>query len=208
MSVEGYRTEVAFTELQSTIARGLELIAVRTLGDLDEGRDAVQEILARAIATIREGRVPDGVPLGAFVHGIARHVFADVLRRRVRRRDEWSPETTPLPNTSPTALEQIVAGEDRVRVRKALAQLPPEDRAVLIACFVHGERLVAIADRLGQPPERIRKRKSRALEITGSGQPSCIDQSVGSGTAGTANTWTGNQAPVPSSPVGICGPIP
>jgi hypothetical protein len=36
--------------------------------------------------------------------------------------------------------------------------------------------------------------------------PSCRDASVGSGTAGTANTWIDNQSSAPSIPVGICGP--
>jgi hypothetical protein len=47
---------------------------------------------------------------------------------------------------------------------------------------------------------------NKILEITIVGEPSCRDVSIGSGTAGTANTWKDNAAPVPSNPVGICGP--
>jgi hypothetical protein len=36
--------------------------------------------------------------------------------------------------------------------------------------------------------------------------PSCRDASVGTGTAGTANTWIDNQSPAASVPAGICGP--
>lgn len=36
--------------------------------------------------------------------------------------------------------------------------------------------------------------------------PSCRDFTVGSGTAGTANTWIDNQSPAASVPAGICGP--
>lgn len=49
---------------------------------------------------------------------------------------------------------------------------------------------------------------NKILEITNVGEPSCADFSIGSGTAGTANTWKDNIAPVPSDPVGICVPIP
>jgi hypothetical protein len=46
------------------------------------------------------------------------------------------------------------------------------------------------------------------LAITDVGATSCLDGSTGSGTAGTGNNWKHNRAPVPSNPVGICGPIP
>lgn len=51
-------------------------------------------------------------------------------------------------------------------------------------------------------------RDNKILAITDPDAPSCIDLTTGTKTAGTANTWIDNQAPVPSSPVGICGPIP
>jgi len=47
---------------------------------------------------------------------------------------------------------------------------------------------------------------NRILEVVGGF--SCQDASVGAGTAGTANKWVANRAPVASDPVGICGPIP
>ena len=49
---------------------------------------------------------------------------------------------------------------------------------------------------------------NKILAIADPGAPSCTDNSVGGGTAGTANTWKDNEAPVPSNPVGICGPVP
>ncbi len=43
--------------------------------------------------------------------------------------------------------------------------------------------------------------------VTGPGG-SCQDTTSGPGTAGTANSWTGNSATQPSSPLGICGGVP
>ncbi len=86
MSPDVAALERAVDRLPNTIAAGLELISRRALGDSEDARDAVQEILARAVAAIRGGRVPPEVPLGAFVHGIAKHVIADMLRRRMRDR--------------------------------------------------------------------------------------------------------------------------
>lgn len=42
-------------------------------------------------------------------------------------------------------------------------------------------------------------------QVSGSGVVDCLDDSVGTGTAGTANTWTGNAGSL-SSPAGLCAP--
>lgn len=144
-------------------ADGLEIIALRALGNTEDARDAVQETLARAIEVLRTRGIPDSYTLDAFLYGIVRHVIADQvrLRRRVGRGGR-APEhlTAPLPS----ALEQLVNREEREAVARGLAQLPAADRRLLTRCFVHGERPGQIAVRLGQPAERIRKQKSRALE--------------------------------------------
>jgi RNA polymerase sigma-70 factor (ECF subfamily) len=149
--------------LPESLAAGLEIVAVRALGNRDDARDAVQETLARALEAVRGGRIPPSVPLEHFVHGIAKHVIADVLRRRHRERaHDADPDLVVHPAAS--SLEALVRAEDRERVRRALAQLPAADRELLRRCFVDGDRLVDIAQSLGEPPERVRKRKSRALE--------------------------------------------
>jgi len=162
-SADGSVPDVAMTGLSPTIARGLEIVAVRALRDVDEARDAVQEILARALSAIRTERLPPDVPLEAFVYGIARHVIADVYRRRVRDR---APDMDPsaLQASDPSPLEALIQREEREMVVCALAALDAADRDLLERCFVKGERVAAIAAQLGEPADRVRKRKSRALE--------------------------------------------
>lgn len=137
-------------------------MAGRALGDVDEARDVVQETLARALAALRDNRIPPSVPIEAFVYGIARHVIADVRRRRMR---DGVPTVDPgalhAPDLSP--LDALIQREERDLVARALSALPPADRDLLERCFVGGERVAAIAAQLGQPADRIRKRKSRAL---------------------------------------------
>ncbi len=149
--------------LGQTVEGGLLIVAVRSLGDMEEARDAVQETLARAVAVIRGDRLPPGVSLEAFVYGIARHVIADVHRRRVR---DGAPTIDPsaLHTPDPSPLDALVRREEREMVARALVSLPTADRELLEWCFVDGERVSAIAARLGEPAERVRKRKSRALE--------------------------------------------
>lgn len=145
------------------LADGLAIIAARTIGRGPDADDAVQEILARTVAAVREGRVPEGVPVAVFAYGIARHVLADVHRERARHAGATvDAASLPAPHASP--LDELIATEERDAMARALATLSPADQDLLRACYVTGERLTAIAARLGQPAERIRKRKSRALE--------------------------------------------
>jgi RNA polymerase sigma factor (sigma-70 family) len=122
----------------------------------------VQETLARALDALRGNRIPVDVPIEAYVYGIARHVITDVQRRRIRDRGAVEDSGT-LPAPGPSALEALVRAEEREVVARALASLPDPDRELLEWCFVDGERVSAIAARLGEPAERVRKRKSRAL---------------------------------------------
>ena len=162
-SADGSAPDVAITGLSQTIARGLEIVAVRALGNVDEARDAVQETLARALEALRGNRVPAGVPIEAYVYGIARHVITDVLRRRVRERSAMG-DPGDLPAPGPSALDVLVRTEEREAMSHALASLPAADRELLECCLVQGERVATIAARLGEPADRIRKRKSRAVE--------------------------------------------
>jgi RNA polymerase sigma factor (sigma-70 family) len=151
-------------ELGPTLTRGLTLIALRALGTSDDAQEAVQEILARAMEAIRIGRVPTDVPLPAFVHGIARHVLADVVRRRRKEGQHLDTALTPLAASQPSPLECLIRQEERDQVNWALSRLSIEERRLLTHCFVEGESIQRIAARSGLPAERLRKRKSRALK--------------------------------------------
>jgi RNA polymerase sigma-70 factor (ECF subfamily) len=162
-SADTSASDPVMVRLPQAIAGGLEIVAVRALGNADEARDAVQETLVRALAAIRNDRIPPGVPLEAFIYGIARHVIADVHRRRAR---DGTPTIDPgtLHAPDPSPLEALIQHEEREIVARGLAALPAADRELLERCFVRGERVAAIAAQLGEPADRIRKRKSRAME--------------------------------------------
>ena len=163
MALDAPRADAALERLSHLIVGGLEIVAARALGDRDDARDAVQETLARAVEAIRLRRIPPDAPLEAFVYGIARHVIADVQRRRFRER---GPVAGPhdVAASAPSPLDILVGDEDLVVLVRALASLPGPERELLERCFVAGERVADIAAELGEPAARVRKRKSRALE--------------------------------------------
>lgn len=145
--------------ITATLMAGLELIATRRLGNVDEARDAAQESLARAVAAIRAGRAPAAAEFELYVYGILRHVIADM-----RRRPAPLTLSDAAPAPGPSALECIVSAERRAAVRDAFDRLGADDQALLTRCFAEGRRIVAIAGDTGEPPDRLRKRKSRALQ--------------------------------------------
>lgn len=131
------------------------------MGNAEDTRDAVQEILARALVAIADGRVREAAALPAFVYGIARHVSADVLRARQRVGLTADVETVLSPDPSP--LDVLIRDEERRAVARALRRLDAADRELLHSCFVVGERIATLARRSGVPADRLRQRKSRAL---------------------------------------------
>ncbi len=148
-------------ELLATIP-ALEIVVVRALGPSDDARDAVQEVITRALGVLEADRLPAGVRLGAFVHGIARHVIADVLR--ARRSSVATPfDERQFAAPGPNILDSLVRAEDLAALRSALAKLPRSDVALLRRCFVDGETIATVARLTGEPASRLRKRKSRAL---------------------------------------------
>jgi len=141
---------------------GLELLARRSLGSADASREAIQETLARAVVALANGQLSEPTKLPAFVAGIARHVIVDMLRaaRRVVPLDTLAEH----PAAASDALSALVSAGEQARVRDALTRLPPSDRELLQLCYFEGLTPGEIAGRLGEPAERVRKRKSRALE--------------------------------------------
>jgi RNA polymerase sigma factor (sigma-70 family) len=146
------------------LRRGLEFLALRSLGSVEASREAVQETLARAVVALANGQPSDLQKVPAFVAGIARHVIIDMLRtaRRVVSLDALP--AVDQPSSAPDALSALVSAAEQARVRAALAQLAPADRELLRLCYDEGLTPSEIARRLDEPADRVRKRKSRALE--------------------------------------------
>ena len=143
---------------------GLELLALRTLGSADASREAVQETLARAVVALANGQPSDPAKLPAFVAGIARHVVVDIVRAQRRIVSLDSLPLTEHPAPAVDALSALVSTEERARVCAALGSLSATDRALLRDCYVEGLSPTEIAARSREPAERVRKRKSRALD--------------------------------------------
>jgi RNA polymerase sigma-70 factor, ECF subfamily len=144
-----------------SLLTGLRVQAISALGDEHDAEDVVQETLVRAVEAIRGCRIPSTVPLAAFVCGIERHVIVDM--RRARARERQLPNADQVPDLPRCPLETLIRAEERDCVHRAIRHLPDTDRELLRRCYVNAERIVDIARGCGEPPTRLRQRKSRAL---------------------------------------------
>ena len=142
---------------------GLQIMALRALDDPDAAEESVQETLLRAPEALRDGRACDPKKPGTFVRGIARHVIADTSRARRRNPPLGVAPPTKRGTDRNYPLTALISAEERESVRRSLSQLSAGDREILHLSFFEGLSPAAIAERLGEPPLRIRKRKSRAL---------------------------------------------
>ncbi len=150
---------------QRTVERlhaGVRMIALRSLGNVEDADEVAQETLARAFHAVEEGRLETPEKLGAFVTGIARHVIADTHRRRNRTLPPGS--ELPVAGHPADQLVALIAAEQAHRIRFALSTLSPTDREVLRLSFYEGLEPAEIAERLAEPAPRVRKRKARALD--------------------------------------------
>ena len=142
---------------------GVKMMALRALRNPETAEEAAQETLVRALEAMRDGRPRDPEKLGAFVRGIARHVIADAQRASERSVPLQEPPQQELSTHRDDPLTALITTEERDRVRLALTRISAGDREVLHLSFFDGLSPLEIAERLGEPASRIRKRKSRAL---------------------------------------------
>jgi RNA polymerase sigma-70 factor (ECF subfamily) len=126
-------------------------LAVAVLGSGDEASDLTQEVFLSLCTEhgydARRGTV------GAFLTTVTRTRAIDRLRRRTRRvrllRDHHV--ATPAPTPEPSPVERLGQAECGDRVRKALAELPPNERRALEMAYFQGLTQAEIAEDLKAP---------------------------------------------------------
>lgn len=151
---------IALEQRLAELGDGLLISAVRALADADLAHDAVQETMIRVLAVLHGAGIPDTYTLETYTYGTLRHVIADARRRQHR----LLPLGGWLRAAQPSPLETLVSAETTRELAAALSRLDEADRTLLHRCYVNGEKLVDIAAQTGEPADRLRKRKSRALE--------------------------------------------
>jgi len=148
-------------ELAKRYGRAVFAIAAARLRDPEAAQDLAQEIVLAVLVALRAGKLRDADRLTAFVHATARNRINTHIANLQKERNR-----PPLPDSPPvvTPEERFEQSQRRALVRRALGRLNPQDRKILLLTLLDGLKPGEIAARIDISPERLRKRKSRALE--------------------------------------------
>jgi RNA polymerase sigma-70 factor (ECF subfamily) len=149
--------EEAWVQLYRNAFPGLYAFARRRLWTHEDALDAVNETMARAVASLPSFRQRDGAFAG-WLFGILRNVVMNAQRAAGR---PAPPAVADLPTPEP--IEPLVADEDAKELRAAFAQLPPADRELLELRVVAGLTAEEVASVLDRTPGAVRTAQSRAL---------------------------------------------
>ena len=110
----------------------------------EDAEDAVQDAFLHAYRAL--GRFDAAYPFGAWLARIVANAALDLVRRRRVRVTEEIPADAALPFRDPAERAELNS-----RLREALADLPPRQRAVLVLHDVEGYRHAEIGTMLGMP---------------------------------------------------------
>jgi len=146
-------------EIYELLNPSLYRYAVRLLGDPDLAEDCVAETFSRFLKMIQRGFAPkDNVR--AYLYRIAHNWITDFYRHRV---PEVDLEAGELKESSENPAMTASHNMDRERVRKALLNLPKEQRQVIMLRFYEEWPHEETAAALGKTVEATRALQYRAL---------------------------------------------
>lgn len=147
----------AFAELIARHRAHLWAVAVRTSVSDDDAADALQEALLSAHRGAHRFR--SDAKVSSWLHRIVVNASLDRMRRERHRRD-----VTPLDVTADTVVDPTDATghvDLRLSVGGALATLPADQRAAVVAVDVEGYSVADAARLLGVPTGTVKSRCAR-----------------------------------------------
>ena len=137
-----------------------ELPRVRRLARALVGEALADDLAQEAMRVALESRPARPVAAGAWLTGITRNLARSLRRGEARRRRREAAVAVPEGRESADALER---SEAVALLGRALAALPAEDRALLVARYLDGVRPAVLAARRGEPAGTTRSSLTRAL---------------------------------------------
>jgi RNA polymerase sigma factor (sigma-70 family) len=126
--------------------------------------DILQDAMVTAYEAVEGGRYRPrtGIPLTAYVKGIARNKIREARRRTSRFTPIEESQVDLLVGHTPHLEHTVESQEQLALLRASLAQLPPARQQVLRG-YLEGQSTEEIAAALGITEEVVRQHKSRAL---------------------------------------------
>jgi len=154
----GQRDENAMEEIFRRYSGPVYSVALRVLHDTGQAEDVLQEVFLQLWRN-PNAFVQDRGSLGAWLVVVARNRAIDLLRRR---KPSDSVDDVVLASSINVA-DEAVHNVMMEKVRRALAELPPEQRKSLELAYFEGLSHTEIASRTGDPLGTVKTRIRQAL---------------------------------------------
>ena len=153
----------AFATLFETHQDRVYSIALRFSGDRTTALDIAQEAFLKLFSKIKEFRGDSS--FDSWLYRLVLNTCIDQHRRRRR----WLPFLDDFIDVfrspAPSALQDVLCGETRDHVQRAVAKLPADLRAVVILRYTEGLPYDAIAEITGCPEGTVASRLNRAHKL-------------------------------------------
>lgn len=147
------------TELVALLPR-LRRFAYGLTGSLDEGDDVVQSACERALARLDQFK--RGTRLDSWMYRIVQNVWIDRTRNRKVRNEQGMDPADLEPLASVDAVREMTSRLELAEVRRHVARLPDDQRAVLLLTAVEGLSYKEAAETLDLPMGTVMSRLARA----------------------------------------------
>ncbi len=153
-----------FGEKMFSMQPRMVAVAMRITRDAEAASDVVQAAFEKALRKADQFR--GDALLSTWLHRIVVNEALMWLRGERRRTERFTPVADPAVFATTSlrapADDQMAAGEDEIRVRRALARLRPEERDLLECCGLEDESYRAYGQRRGLHPAAVKSRAFRA----------------------------------------------
>ena len=130
-------------------------------------QEVTQEIFLNIWLRASSYKPDRGLPR-AWIMSVAHHKIVDLIRSRRRATAHTDPGGYELleliPSGQASTEEEVERNLDRERTIKALANLPPAQRDVIILAYFEGYSQSEMADRLGEPLGTVKTRVRLAMQ--------------------------------------------
>jgi RNA polymerase sigma-70 factor (ECF subfamily) len=150
------RERAAFVALFERYAGRIKAFAMRSGASSSDADEIAQDVMVsvwRRAASFD----PDRAGAATWIYAIARNRRIDLIRR-ARRPGPDPADPLLQPELEPDGLDRVSRAEQDARLRAALANLAPEQRAVLVAAFFDGLSHGEIAEAQGLPLGTVKSR--------------------------------------------------
>ncbi len=130
---------------------------------MDPGR--AEEVLQETFLRVYKDRIAFR-PVATFktwAFTIARNLCLDILRSAPRSSEVAANPLPEVADPTPSPLDMLDRSEHEAALRRALSELPPEDREVVLLSRYHGLRYREIAGIISASEDAVKMRAHRAL---------------------------------------------